>query len=264
MHIVCFNLSAIFLIAQIPILKRDIESILPFGDDLSFGPVTDVTGVVRQGWNRELMQFLHSFSHQEIEQMWSANLNRWEFVRTKPDKLQIWLTRNAPNELCGFGEFLCSIPEGQEFEIVDFAEASLNLEKESVTVRSIGELNLAQLESGLSRRSRSSTRDWSKLISQWKKLKTMGPALRFVKQGLLNSTPETHFDSRIMASLSDHWLSTSKLIGNLMFELEDESTVVTWDLLTWRLHEFLKLGTVEFQETEGSPFQQVRLAPRVD
>ena len=261
MDIVCFNLSAISLIAQIPTVKNDLEGILPFGDDLSFGPISDVTGTERKNWNSWLLKSRYNFSTQEIEQSWAGNIRRWEFVKTRPAKFQVWLTRNSPAELCGFAEFLCNIPDGREFEIVDFTTAQdiFPSMDEDAILRSIGHLSLANLHRGVGRVKKSVTEEWLVLTTQWRSLRTSGEAMRVAKDMIPVSLPETHFDRRLLASLMPHWKPTAKLLFELLFELEDEAISVSCDLLEWRLLEFAKSGIVEFQASEDSPLEKVRL-----
>ncbi len=255
MHIVCFNLSAISLVAQIHEVKAEIESILPFGDDLSFGPISDVIGPERELWHNYFLKSRFAFSARESEESWRMNLRRYERIRAGKGDLQVWLSRNSIGELCGFSEFLCQVPENQKFEIVDFTDFSDGI---SLRVSSIGQLGLDSLSRGRDQRRESEVAEWRSLTKNWKTLKAENANLRISRQHMPESIFESYYDSRLLSAVSENWASTARVISNIIINDEYRCSTPSWDALYWRLESNSQTGKLEVRSSESEPIAQIR------
>jgi Protein of unknown function/Domain of unknown function (DUF1835) len=258
-HIVCFNVSAISSIAQLPQIKKEPESIVPLWDDLSFGPIEDVCSQERQLWRADFLKSCHDYSHSEISQIWISNIKQWEFVKSGPADLQVWLNCNSTSELCGFGEFISQLPQNHRFEIVDFANQSSQTSNDSSAGYSIGRLSTTQLDAGLLLRRQSQTTEWLPLIEQWKKVKLEGEYLRTSQSNLPHSTIETHFDQTFFMYVTPEWRKTDRVILDVLLKLEEEGYSASWDALYWRIIEITRRGIFEIMRQEHNPLGRVRL-----
>ncbi len=256
MHIVCFNLSAISLIAQVPEVKVELESILPFGDDLSFGPIADVLGPERKRWHNHHLSARFAFSARGIEKSWSSNLRCYDFIRAGKGDIQVWLSRYSTTELCGFSEFLCHVPENRNFEIVDFTNA---LEEPALKISSIGQLGLGALSAGKDRRQNYNVTEWRSLISNWKNLKVENSSLRTSHELLPKSVSETHFDKELLSYVSYSWGKTSKIILAVLMHEKHQDSLPSWDLLYSRIISNAQVGVLEIRGSDNDPIAEVRL-----
>ncbi len=257
MHIVCFNLSAITLIAQVPEVKAELESIVPFGDDLSFGPIADVLGPERKRWHDQHLSARFAFSAREIEKSWSSNLRCYDFIRAGKGDIQVWVSRYSTTELCGFSEFLCHVPENRNFEIVDFTNA---LEEPNLKIFSIGQLGLSALSAGNDRSRICSTVEWQSLISNWKELKAENSSLRTSYELLPKSVSETHFDKELLSYVSYSWGKTIKIISAVLREEKHQNSYPSWDLLYSRIMSNAHAGVIEIRGSDNDPMAEIRLS----
>jgi hypothetical protein len=258
MHIVCFNLSAISLIGQLPKVKKELQSILPFGDDLSFGPIVDVLSPEREMWHSDFLKSRFAFSYEQTTASWKSNVRRYDFVSAGNANIQVWLSRNSITELCGFSEFLCQFPEKQEFEIVDFTDFKHG---PWATVSSIGHLSLEALGRGSSQVRKSNAKEWQSLITNWKNLKSENANLRISRLRIPESAPETYYDRKLLSQISNDWMSAHRVISALIIDEEHQHSMPSWDVLSWRTLNFSQLGIVEIRNSEFDQIAEVRLRP---
>lgn len=220
------------------------ERVIGQSDDLSFGPIGDISQSERLRWiDNELAIDGYAEVLTRDERFWAEATSAEVHPR-------IWINRRCAKEYAGLLEFLCRISH-TDFGIIDITDDIFLLGRErKVRAHSLSEVAPEQIvEAQLFRRQTClSAEQIEDFKTAWKQLRTENAPLRIVGMRGLTSAPITYFDDIISSFVPPKWTKCARVITEVLFEQAEGPFRQAGDILiSSRLKTLAEAGVFEHQ-----------------
>ena len=200
------------LIRAIQDAGRD-DQVLPFGDDLSCGPIGSDDPSARASW---WSQF-----YDEPELLEDSLRSFWSRATGFEGRLVLWFGRHSARELAFFLAWNQRIGE-RAYEIVDVTEqlshfrrregsAALSLPAQSVSI-----VPSDGLRSLLGKEQPVTAHERKKSQRDWRRLRRENAPFRIITETGLVSAPIDYFDPSLLAQATSEWQSVARIVGATM------------------------------------------------
>jgi len=248
LHVVLKPSGAGCLCQSLKTAGRD-DQVIPFFDDLSFGPINPPDSSLRAKWvENELSRTGWDDVTAESERFWRGALS-------SDQRTVAWLTRRSANEYAGFLEWSWRMDDAP-YEVVDLSEVRVSYRPEHGPPRppafamSLGMLppdiicreRLWELAEPLQQTVRERYRDL------WQQLRSENAPLRVVDGDELVSAPISFFDSLLMSCVTDNWQKVARVVGQALVSPMDDCIIGPGDLfLVARVDALVESGRLEIR-----------------
>jgi hypothetical protein len=237
------------------------EEIVIFPDDLSFGPIKQLSGSNRKQW---------------MDKNFTLSTDKWNVfpaqlqtffhsINLLNAKIVCWVCKNAVDELCGFSALLDNVANANLFAIETTTFEPGQFEIRSKAHNEPIPLKLAHVSPAIASQLLGtevvvspSSRD--ELITVWRKVQLENAALRAIDVDGLKSVPASYFDKFLLARLQPQWQSAQRVVTFAAMDADNgEFFRVTMTALAGRLLELANTEKVKIQgDTRNWATVQVR------
>jgi hypothetical protein len=225
------------------------DQVIPFFDDLSFGPINPPDSSLRAKWvENELGRTGWDDVTAESERFWRE-------APSSDHRTVAWLTRRSAMEYAGFLEWSWRMRDAR-YEVVDLSEVKVSRRLEHgpprppVYAMSLGMLHpdiicrdrLWELAEPLQQTVRRRYRDL------WQRLRSENTPLRVIDGDELVSAPISFFDSLVMSYVTDNWQKVARVVGQALVSPMDDCIIGPGDLfLVARVNALVESGRLEIR-----------------
>jgi hypothetical protein len=231
---VIFNPSAAGILRRALSSQGKPEKVIDLSDALDWGPISS-TLAERASWlDNNAPSCIGSWS-------WLVEGDAWfrKAIALDQERL-IWISPRDAREQAGFYWYLDQFgADGAQLVILE--DASTN----SDAPLSLGELGEAQMTELLESWPRAAC-DLARFpLERWQTLRAENALLRVVKQGRLESAPQSFFDEYLIEHCSQGWTNWSRVVGEAMMSMWAAGHRAGLYLLEWRLRDLVVRGQLE-------------------
>ena len=212
-------------------LSKDPElqgELIVFHDDLSVGPITNLTSQKRISWWKKTLidnKFISALENAESLDD-AAKIKSIQNIKTE---IYIWLAPIAVDELNFMRITSKLLKLEQNIYIVP-------IKIQNGRRLSLGEIGLNQISEFIKKRKKVSAQSIQKLITQWAEISQQDSLLRTRSSAFKYlSKPETYYDQKILKYCSDNFQSPISILSNLF-----STSKINYDFLMWRIRALIK------------------------
>jgi hypothetical protein len=260
-NIVFGDLAKTTLAHALAVHRRE-EEILTFPDDLSFGPINPLEGVVRAKW---IVDNFHVSPGK-----WGVfprRFARFQNLLSRTDaKINCWVCPNSVYELCGFFEIICKHDQRDLYYIdtmrIDAAQLAHAKVSERAAIR-LAHLSPAIASHLIGKEVLVSASMRAERRAIWHKLRAENAPLRTIGPNGIESIALSSFDSTLLAQVGLEWRpARSVVIYAAVAANTNDFFRVDMIVLAGRLQALVKEGRIEASgDISDWPAMQVRLPP---
>lgn len=230
-------------------------------DDLSWGPITNLSGAVRLAWARPYA--FYDWTDDELKEEADRIDEFWSTASTLEHDFIIWMHAWNSTDVCGVGAFLSMRLRGVPVSVVDVAgqrHPRANEEAENAEVISLSQLTTDELFGMTQLCATWGDEAETMRREQWTQAVQANKPLRAIEDGKLISARENYYDARLLSYVTQNWKIGADPVARVMSDLWNEQSAASSEFLFARLRSLVEQGVVEAEGgAEQVPTTRVRL-----
>jgi len=247
-HICCSD-SAIESVKYV--IKKDViegEKVIGLIDDLSNGPIDDITDMNRRiDW----LKRIYMGEGNEISEIIKGYYRKFikDIMKLKDEDIYLW-HGNSAKEICGMLHILSMLEEKiQNVYTINVSEITYNTgKKNEYTPRVVGEVMPEKLVEFIGIRKSMDFERYSSLMALWDKLKRENSNLRIYEDNKVKSAHVDYFDDMILRYTYKKFMHSTRTIGEVIGRAE---SYISDTFIFWRVTELIRNGRISYRGNLG-------------
>lgn len=177
-----------------------------------------------------------------IYEFWQNNLDDLEKLKSKPEKIRIWLD-HTPDAQCGL-LFIVNLLEDSatEISVVELPKRIKRDDHCEIEYRGWGEVEPELFGTFLDREKQLTKQEIKELSKQWQILKNENTSLRVVENGIVISAYESYYDDSIRKEFPKDSCKIANIIGN---SLSQQKLLIGDVFIAKRIKTFIENGELD-------------------
>jgi len=224
------------------------KKVIGFIDDLSNGPIDDITDMNRRvdWWKKIYIE-----EGNEIDEFIKDSYKKFneDIMKLKDEDIYLWYG-NSATEICGMLHVLSMFEEKmQNVYIINVSEITYNTGKRNeYTPRVVGELIPERLGEFIGIRQSLDFGRYSSLMGLWEKLKRENSNLRVYEDNQVKSVQIDYFDDMILRYTFKKFMHSARTVGEVIGRAE---SYVSDTFIFWRVTELIRNEKVAYRGNLG-------------
>ncbi len=242
---ICFSDSAIGSVKYA--IKEGViegEKVIGLVDDLSNGPIDDITNMNRRiEWIKKTYIEEGNEISETIKGYYKKIIK--DIMKLKDEDIYLW-HGNSAKEICGMLHILSMLEEKiQNVYTINVSEITYNTGKRNeYTPRVVGEVIPEKLGEFIGIRKSMDFERYSNLMTLWEKLKRENSNLRVYDDNQVKSAHIDHFDDMILCYTCKKFMYSVRTIGEVIGKAE---SYVSDTFIFWRVTELIRNGKISYR-----------------
>ncbi len=232
-------------------IKKDViegEKVIGLIDDLSNGPIDDITDMNRRiDWFRRI----YMEEGNEISEIIKGYYKKFtkDIIKLKDEDIYLWYG-NSAKEICGMLHILSMLEEKiQNVYTINVSEITYNTGKRSeYTPRVVGEVMPEKLVEFIGTRKSMDFERYSSLMALWDKMKRENSNLRIYEDNKVKSAHVDYFDNMILRYTYKKFMHSARTIGEVIGRTE---SYISDTFIFWRVTELIRNGRISYRGNLG-------------
>jgi len=225
------------------------KKVIGFIDDLSNGPIDDITDLNRRiDWWKKI--FIEECD--EITEYIKDSYKKFEkdIIKLKDEDIYLWYG-NSAKEICGLLHVLSMLEEKiQNVYTINVSEITYNTGKRNeYTPQVVGELMVERLGEFIGVRQSMDFGRCSSLMALWEKLKMENSNLRVYEDKQVKSVQIDYFDDMILRYTYKKFMHSARTVGEVIGRAE---SYVSDIFIFWRITELIRNGKIDYSGNLGA------------
>lgn len=228
-------------------IKKDViegEKVIGLIDDLSNGPIDDITDM-----NRRIDWFKRIYMEEgnEISEIIKGYYKKFtkDIIKLKNEDIYLW-HGNSAKEICGMLHILSMLEEKiQNVYTINVSEITYNTGKRNeYTPRVVGEVMPEKLVEFIGIRKSMDFERYSSLMALWDKMKRENSNLRIYEDNKVKSAHVDYFDDMILRYTYKKFMHSARTIGEVIGRTE---SYISDTFIFWRVTELIRNERISYR-----------------